>query len=405
MHSKKIILISAFLLWIFSSACTPTLPVSEDEHNIGDKLANITKLQSPDGNQTHNVVVFDEVVRKIHQFDINSMKVVRTLSVPDAGETHYVLYNSRANSVIDLSLKGVNVFDSAGRLESKPIQLPARPKSAAADFDQGFLVIYDENSSVGILQLDSDGSVLKSLLLGSLLSDEVSIVAGDIIPGADLILSLSNGKVAIVDLLATLTNKTWQYRLINTSFSNISWLAPVRGKSDQILVKYQSGVGLVRISDGATLSQIDVSSYDFLKLSKLVDAHVIVKKSNQEMTLIFTEGANTLKTRTLFAQNTSILSSQLDLQNDQWRVIESKDRIEYDIFSNSLNTYRSSRSLKRTNISGLLSLPVVSLPSRSSQIILGQDFFFALYPADLGFAEHHSLITGEIKTARGFNRK
>ena len=90
---------------LFLTACGP-LPeedAKEDENVIGNKVQAVTDIQySPDG-QVGVIAIFDEVVRKIHQFDLEDMTHLRAIPVQNPGLPHFLLHDSDGRYTVDMT--------------------------------------------------------------------------------------------------------------------------------------------------------------------------------------------------------------------------------------------------------------------------------------------------------------
>jgi hypothetical protein len=116
----------------------------DGDHMIGQKLESIAPLRASDGEQKQKVSLYDPVVKKIHQFDLNQMGVLRTLAVLNPDEKHFVLDSGTSNYIVDLSEKHISIFDKNSNPQHEPIQFLGVPKSAAFRPDLGWLVTYDD---------------------------------------------------------------------------------------------------------------------------------------------------------------------------------------------------------------------------------------------------------------------
>src|SRR5262249_11409495 len=152
-----------------------------------------------DGEQNDKVVFFDETTRRIHQFDMQHMTHDRSLSVDSPGAKHYVLFHQQGNYIVDLTDKHLTVF-GANTTAHDPIHFEGKPVSAAFSPELGYLVIYDDLQSVGVIKLSADGQVAGAHVFGSELADGVSISAGEILPDGHLALAMTEGSVYLVDL-------------------------------------------------------------------------------------------------------------------------------------------------------------------------------------------------------------
>ncbi len=402
---SKIILLTG--LFTVLSACGPgRLPGGSSEDVIGQKLEAITPLKTSDGDSKAKISLYDPVIKKIHQFNLDQMSVLRTLSVLFPEEKHFVLDSSDGNYIVDLSKKHISIFDAQSNAQHNPIHLMGVPRSAAFRPDLGWLVVYDDLQSVGVLKLNSTGQVLKSHIFGSVVDGTNSIVSGDLLDDGRLVLALSDNSLAFVDLNASLAAnpQKWIVTLQPTVFSKINWIAPVPGRPDRLLIKTSTKAILYDHLTQSVIQDLDLNSSDIMKLSKSVDPHIVLQTGNTTFKLIYTDG-NTLRVKNFETEDKvdPLLHSDLDLKNDWWTYISLKNFYGNSYF-NDVNQELEQRQLVRFRISDKLVMQNKAVADHA-QIKLGIDYFFALYPSVLGKAEKYSILTEDISLMKGFNLK
>lgn len=390
---KNIFLFSALAFSL--SACTLGPLEDPDFNNIGTTVDNVSSLTPSGTTRPTNLVIYDKTVKKIHQFDLDKMTHVRAFDVVGAEEEHYVLADLEGRYAIDLTKKGFSILRMDGSVLN-PLRLPGNPRSTAYRPELGILVIYDDLNSVAIMQINSDGSVPdnKKILLGSMLLDGISISAGDVTDDGKMVVSLSDDSMAVVDIEQTLATKSWVFSRFTTNLTRISWVAPVPRQPSQVLVRTSDKIALIDVVAQTVLAE---KSYTDIvsKLSKNRDPHVIIKSST-ESTLIYPENG-ALKTRTLYRQGDNVLASFVDLQNDKWYVVDYSSASTYPRFIfNDPNAVSESREFKQYRLSDMLSLDSKTLPSKT-KIHLADNFVFALFPSELGYAVRYE-VQSELKS-------
>lgn len=377
-----------------------------DENVIGQRLDSVTPLRSSDGTQKNTVAVYDPVIKKVHQFDLTDMSLQRTLAVLNVTEKHYVLESDGSRYLVDLSLKHISIFDENGNAQHNPIFLQGKPVSAAFRPDLGWLVVYDDLQSVGVIKLSPSGEVLQARVFGAVVDGARSIVSGDLQDDGSLVLGLSDSSIAIVDLQASMNSspQRWVTTVYATTLKKINWIAPVPHRVGRLLIKTTDQVLLYDLSTQTVIQDLSVDSNQVVKLSKSLDPHVVVSDSTTSMKLIYSDG-NTLQGRsfTLRGYVNSVLNSDLDLQNDNWTYVYLKNSTGYSWF-NDLNQKTDDRQLVRYRLSDQLALqnkPVVN----QAQLKLTHNFMFALYPSVLGYAKKISIMDDSETSISKFNLK
>lgn len=379
----------------------------EDNHNIGNITKSVAPLQATEDGEAQSLVMFDKVVRRIHQFDLLTMKHIRSFAVRNPGEDHHVLYGNNGNYIIDLSLKGLSIFDEFDRAHHQPLRLQGAPKSAAFLPSKGLLVVYDDLMSVGLLKLGDSGEVLNKWLAGPVVAQGASISAGDLNADGKMILGLNNGSLVMVeDLEACMREKSWgSPTLLLSGLGNIKWIAPLRAQSHQVLVRTESQLLLVDIDQKSQIASYNLSG-TVLKLSKYEDPHVVME-SEGKIKLLFV--ANSQIQERVYIPHVkvfeiySLLSSRLDLEKEAWSFVDTKESVQF-LFNDPDLTQKQRRFVRyRLNEGGVATHnePVAD----NTQIELAYDYLFALYPSELGYAVRHNLMDGAKSELKFFNLK
>ncbi len=401
----NIIFISLILIGLASCAPVKSDTVA-DENVVGQKLDSVSGLRNLDGLPAQKVTMFDPIVKKIHQFDLSSMSWLKTLTVLNPNEKHFVLDSGNLNYIVDLSLKHISIFDRNSIAFHNPVRLMGNPVSAAFRPDLGWLVIYDDLQSVAVIKLSNDGEVIDSHLFGAVVDGGRSIVSGDLQDDGSLVLALSDNSIAVVDLQASLgaQPKRWISNIHATSLSRINWIAPVPNRAGRLLMKTTDQVLLYDLPSKTVLQDLSVFSKDVVKLSKSLDPHVVVSDGSTSMKLIYTDG-NTLQGRSIALRDFvySVLNSDLDLRNDCWTYVYLKNTTGFSWF-NDANQKTENRQLVRYRISDQLALQNKTIDDKA-QIRLSQNFVFALYPSVLGYAKKISILGDEQVSVSKFNLK
>lgn len=377
-------------------ACSPSKDNVEEDHVIGETLKNMSALAASDNASARSIVVFDETVHRIHQFDLSQMTFVRSFDVQNPDEKHFVLYQNEGNFIVDLTTKSLTIINKYGQKNESPIRLQGQPRSAAFREDLGLLVIYDDLMSVGMLKLDSNGEIANSWIGGPVIFANETISAGDILDNGNLILALSDGSIANVDLVQSMSQKKWVYSRFTTNLSEINWVGPVPG-TQQVLLKMPGRLALVDTAAHSILSNYTMNEAVH-KTSKRRDPHVLLSWNN-DLKLAYVQGSQ-IQVRSLFRQNYSILTSNLDLGADLWTVADAS--FTSKVLYNDLNEVKSARQLKRYRFSDMLTVFARKIPDQS-QVQVSNNFAFALFPSELGYAVRYDLSSENTRELKLFN--
>jgi hypothetical protein len=388
MLSKILILLTGVLLL---SACDPAPLTKKDENIIGDALKDVSALNNDNGVEQSKVVLYDEVVGRIHQFDLLTNTHVKSVrSLEPTGE-HTVLYDQTADFIVDMTNKNVTIFDSNGKGAPSPLHFVGTPVSAAFRPSLGYLVIYDNLMSVGILKIGPTGGVLKFGMRGPLLGSIETIAAGDVDGNGRLILAMSSGTIAIVDLEATLNQDQWVYTSFASGLTDIKWLAPVRGDTDKFMTVSSGKISLFQVSTQTIIDQQDIDNTDVVKYSKSIDPHVLTAEGNL-LKLHYVEGA-ALQTRQVTKQIYFLIASRLDKTGNTWSIVNSNS-----------SSVKKNRTVKQWRFSDMLALSEVPLRDES-KLELASHSVFQLFPSPMGYALNLDLFKTTNAEIKNFNLK
>ncbi len=396
---SKAFVFASVVLNLFS--CVGPKLSQSDENIIGNKLENVSSLKTSAGNDSSTAVLFEPLVEKIYQFNLDQMSLVRALNVLNPNQPHYILHDTVGNYIIDLSVKHISIFDKNSNPQHNPIRFFGKPVSAAFRPELGTLVMYDDLQTAGIVQMSANGVVQKSAVFGSIVSNDKTIMAGDLLEDGNLVLALSDSSLAEINVAQSLAQNSWSSRLQPTGLTEIQWVAPVPSKPRLIFVKSKNQVSLYDLDSHSVLSSVSLTGY-IEKYSKTFNPHILERIDSRTLKLIYTDGIS-IQTRILNQQYKSILTSDLDLMKNTWSFVEVKV-VFSDSYSNNINLYNYNREIIRYRVSDMAALQSKAIPDRA-QVKLASDYFFCLFPSDLGYASKNSILDDATSVIKNFNVK
>ena len=405
---------------LLSSCTPPKTNANNDDYLIGEQLAKVSSMTKADGTGKNIVGVYDETTQKIQIFDLKSNQHINTLDAnPSAvsAKEHFVLYDDAGNYVVDLTTKGFAIINKNNQSNKNALKLMGKPISAAFRSDLGYLVLHDDAGSVGIIKLDAQGNILKQYLLGSRIDNTLTaptIAAGDLLDNGNLVTSLSDGRIAVIDIEQTLNQRKWVYTTKTTGLTKAQWLSRVPNNANQILFRISpdsSGAAehkiyLYDLSTEAILDQVSVRGY-LEKSSRGSHPHFLISSSDQkEISLIYPE-ANQLRSITQFRHNLStaknIVNSHLDLNTNIFSFIEVETRSTYPNENLNYNSILEDRNYKRFRLPDMLLLNTFKIPNGTT-MAMSEDFILALFPHKLGYAISYATDESSQHEFKFFNR-
>ena len=386
---------------------------------VGEPLSKLSGLSNFQGESKGVVGIFDETVKKIQLFDLTAKTHIATLDTVEAKteyKDHFVLYGEAGKYAVDITTQGIAIISADNVVVRDPITLVGKPISAAFDSVLGHLVIYDDAGSVGLMQLDSNGRVLKSKVRGSRLngSNGPTISSGDLLADGNLVLSMNDGTIALADFSQTINGTVWSYATKVTGLPAAQWISRIPGQPSQVLMRIKGAGGhSVYIYDLQT--QTVLSTYAITgfieKSSRNGSPHLVLSPSDSNSYIVVypVNGALQIVQRTRYATESvsTILSSRLSLTSDTFSYVETvKTGATFDEEWN-YNSFRENRTFNKFNLSEMLLQNKFSIPN-GVLIEMSEDNLLALYPHRLGYAVSYDLDSpnGQLRNEfRFFNRK
>jgi len=409
MGSRKLLNVIALALlpWLLA-ACDGTgwYHQPEDANIIGTKLDDMSSLNDDVGTQINKIAVYDETVSRIHQFDLNTMNVERSLAIMNPGIPHTVLYNLPGNYVIDFTTKHLSVYDRYGRPTHNPIRFVGTPVSAAYRPSMGLIVIYDSLSSVGMMRMGANGEVTKKWKGGPDLGGNRTIAAGDIDDGGRLVLALSDGTVVKVDMDATMDSGNWTLTgsPIATGLTEITWLAPVRGQPDQVMVATKSQIAILDTQSQTVIGTPTTFTGTVVKRTKGIDAHVVTSDYTAGGVWLYYASGGAILTKRLQRVNGMVTHSRLDMSGNSLTLVTAGSyKWNYSTKSILPPPEPTDRMIRQWRFSDL-DAQVEEKVRDGAKLALATRSLFALVPDPLGWALNYDLFSGGPPAdKRGFN--
>lgn len=412
MGSKKLLAIFGFIYCASLVGCGFQYGRGDDdrENLVGNLTKDVAALTTPDEGQAQSLVLFDKQVRRIHQFDLTAMKHIRSFGVRNPEIPHYVLYGNAGNYIVDLSEKGLSIFNRYDQANHNPIKFQGKPISAAFLPSKGLVIVYDDLMTVGMLKLDNNGDVVKKWVGGAKIANGNTIAAGDLNSSGQLILALSDGSVVVADPDASMDAKDWvmasgHSSAIATGLTNIGWIAPLPKTPSQVMIRASGKIALLDLT-----SQTILSSYDIVdsvsKMSKFNDPHVVMKSGNQVKVAYAKNSKIEVKTVILstgkFEMN-YLLSTNLDLAKNTWSFVDTVQQLDY-WFYNDVDATKKDRRFVRYDFDQVVATQKMTVADEA-QVEIADDFIFALFPRALGYAIRYDIDTERQSELARFNLK
>jgi hypothetical protein len=392
-------------IFLLSGCGKATYDSSTNSNIIGSTLEAISQGYGENGETQTDLIIFDETTRYIHHFDTSNMQLKNSTVAEIPAGQHFIFYFKTQDYIFDLSDSHLSILNSARQRITHSLQFHGIPVSVAAQEQLGLFVLYDDLKSTAILKLDAFGHVEKSWTGGPLLSNGESVLAGELNSNGKLVLALTGGIIAIVDVEQSLLQQKWIFTQFTPGIGDIHWLAPIPNQPDLFLMQSSTDVDLINIATTTLIDHISLSGYFLKQLSKSAVPHLIVKDSSNQTSLIFVEN-NAISIKNIVGYYPDkLVYSGLDSSQTYWTLVENTANSD-DYFSgyhyNNVDYDKRNRKLKKIRFSDMLVMQNLSLANHT-QIRVLKDAIFSLYPSQMGFASIFDLNTSQQKESKYFN--
>lgn len=416
------VIIYIYFLSLVSCTYKPKADV-KSENLIGNKLSSISTLQSIQGEQSKSLIMFDPTIRKVHKFDLLTMTHESVWTVANPEIQHSIIYIEPMSYYIDLTAKGITVQNIKNLSQKSRFDFEGQPVSAAFSAEKNLLVVYDENQKITIIKLDADGLIEFTSSYGGLLSESHTVQAGDLTEKGDLILTTVNRTLDRSSSFLTVIpldsmNQVQSAEKIapalnfkNLDLFDVSWVAPIGGDAEQVLLRANNKISLYDLKTQQIVSSIDTQDWYIARYSKSKNPHIILFKnertfftnssSDREMQVVYVEN-NVIKTKSIFTKIVSVTSSYLDLEKQSFSLTSNKNK-EYNTSEfYGLNEVRTQRVFHKLQFNDFLVKNEIKITD-GTEVVVGEDFIFNLFPSKLGYAERIDLKDQSKKVLELFN--
>lgn len=374
--------------------------LDNNEYIIGNPLDNVSSLS--DTNNLSVVSLFDKATKRIHSFNVNTLEIMQSHKVLNPESDHYIIASRQDSYLVDLSESMISIFRPSNQRSDIDMMFNGQPVSSAYNEINGFVVVYDDLQSVSIIKLSNTGSLIKQWTGGSVVTGDSTILSGDISEDGKLILSLSDGLFAVVDLEESIDQNRWVLTTQNTIDTDVKWLAPV--SLDRIMYLSSTRLVLYDYSTQSEVSSIDTTNYSTRFYSKYKNPHVFFRNSVGNLVLAYSDGVNiNIRELTQITSGGKVVQSTLDFVNNTFSIIQTKE-LGY-LINNEILFINSSvfgRQARTFRFSDMLNLNKKDLPDKA-QLKQADNFVFALFPSELGYAKKINLTSDNEDSVKLFN--
>lgn len=159
--------------------------------------------------------MLNERYNQILEFEIEPFELVRKIRIPDRVKAKSLFIGPRADYFLAIGDNDFAIVGRDGNADINPVEIFGSITSAAFDSEGGRLVLQDSYDSIALLTISKKGHVTESWVGGPLLDNQGAIGAGTILPGGPLVLSRSDGQLAMVEFETSIETKKWHFELLD----------------------------------------------------------------------------------------------------------------------------------------------------------------------------------------------
>lgn len=374
------------LFWALSSCTNGDL---NGKGYIGTEISDESGLYNSYGIETSSVFIVDETTDRLLGIRLADLSIAHQFELKNKDKEHYVAVDINEKFVIDFSKKHLNIYGLDGLVQDRPFNFQGVPQSVAYNPYTRTMVMQDNLQSVGIMQLGANGAVEKSWLGGPQLSNEQSIVAGDLDKAGRLVLSLSDNSLSVVDIAETLSKESWQQSSFSPNLGAVKWIAPDSLNGDLVLAASTTNIAIVNVSTKAVVEQKALDSSTIVKsVSKAGRPHLYTVKGGL-VTLYYITSQGALGIESL---------SQASIEGLRQSYMDANASSITMLFAKG---YRSNSVLK-LRLSDALVIVEKDINTEGDTSINGKSVFVN-FKDPLGAIELYSLETDDFKRLDGYN--
>lgn len=389
---KNLLFIAMFIVFACKNRSGSNYANPQNTNTIGDSLQSYMPRYMLGMDNKNIITAYDDNVKRIHQFDLANASLVRSFPVQRAN-THNILTGRSGNYVIDIADGKLDLINEDGTSTDIPLNFPGTPSTAAFSPEEGIFAIVDEFDSIGLLEINEQGIIVNSWMGGSKLGDQTIAMAGDVLPGARLVVSMNDKKLAIIDIRASMEQKTWVFETTDAFSSSIDWIARIPNQENWIMATSLSSVFVYDIANKTIIDEISLSSKRILGRYRDLSPHIYTQDiANEESGSTSTEF---VQAYTINNDGTlSAYSLQSNLYQVDYSVIDTEQGILSVVERSTVYRVRLSDNLVLTR-----------LQSKSgAKTGITSDYIFFQYDSALGYCEKASYEQSEeIERIEGFN--
>ncbi len=348
------------------------------------------------------LLLYDSYSESIQSFDFENLSIEWSVKYPNEQVISALLSGSDGSFAVVLENKSATSISKDGIISSDDLDFQGTPQSYAYDRESGYLVIYDDLGSVGMIKYKSDGSIESSLLLGPLLSDDQLVYAGDIDPSGNLFLSMNDKSLLKIDLAATIEAQSWVFETLYTNDEIITWLAPSQSSAGYLIATDNSKVLSIEVATGDLKDSLEFD--DISSSSKTKEPHLVLTAKDAQETSV----ANVSEGGSLAVTSVNVPSTSLRSRSFQYG-----QRLAYP-YGLQNSSYFTSLDMDEGVLSYISSSRFVSLRLSDSLVTASHDLdggdlfvtptsIVSVYDSVLGYLKKTEVEGGKVTELKAYN--
>jgi hypothetical protein len=338
----------------------------------------------------------DATSNRLLRFVLSPLELTQSLGLP-AGDGWRVWVSSANGSwhIVTLRNQWAIVRPDASPILN-PLTFAGTIQSMVVEPTEQLLVIRDSQGQMGVVQMDSQGTLSSTLLATTALNSDTTVDTMTMLAGGVLLVGTSSGDFAKIDLKRSLASGAWIWEsFIVTDSGSATSLASIPGNSNLILMRNKtSAFHVVDIESKQIVSTRDIEDKNIRSSWLDVVPHVLTGTAPEEsesgrLTVFWVDDTGQLTEKEFVSPAGRIMKSRLSEDKRTLTLVSTEDETKVTLTKVDLNDDSGSKS---------------ESVDRTHQIYPRTNGWLTQYDSALGLVEY-TTTDSQHERLEGFNLK
>ena len=396
---------------------------------LGSSLKGFSS-SSASGVSENSVIMIDEFHNLVLEFQVDPFELKQKIKIPTEMQAEQILVGAKNQFFLLQNGAEFGILKKDGSYQKNPIDLFGEIEGVAYDPSSNIMVIQDSFRALALVKLSDAGDIEESWVGGPLIDSGASFSSGTISGGGDVVLGLSDGRLAKIDFDKSIEKEKWVFENFEVSLADeesdeetdealnlvdednqILWLSGIQGSSQFLWGRNKSTLFVVDLDSKEIVDQQSFETESVIGHFNEAEGHFVLRSEDEGANVfeIYTanDEGNLVKTLVQFPESkanaldandaTSVLDTELDLIT-----ISSRSRRSNRAYGNYSG--RSKQLLAfRFSDSKVVSINSLDLDDK---VAVSAKHLVVLKKSPMGVAERVKLGKArETERLKGFNLK